>query len=439
MSETLDQLHRSLQNIQTLGLDKKVAVLERLQECLAQGTTGSTKAVEGIFAILAPILGSSQVIACQAALACIQPLVEFITRDSNLQATKALLHFILPQLLDRLGDGRLAVRALTLATLTSMWFELNSMQSRKSSLDQPPSPTRSSSSSYSMISSSLPKFTTPFKSRITKPRVPSSPLSQWNAAATFERDVQAQGFEHKIWRVREMALEWLHCCVEEHPHFPASHYINCAFALLDDSQEAVRFSSKQALNMIYHSRPELQGDIIARVRVLEHQRPTLMSAITAPKGELATMAASPYGGMRSGSRLGNVHISRPGSRLSSSRMDSRVPPPLPSQPVPPLPPPSQFAANGAFRTSNYRSMSQQGLRPGSSIGNTGSLSPVRPGQQHNQHNQQQPYHNLSLQHGLMGPSSAGANAGSYSPSYPYSTPSPPPMQTPNATSAATNR
>ncbi|KAJ2896039.1 suppressor of tub2 mutation, partial [Coemansia aciculifera] len=241
-----------------------------------------------------------------------------------MQATRSLLHFILPPLLDRLGDGRMAVRELTLATLGSMWAELHAMHSRKSSLETTPSPTRSNGSRYSVIASSIPRFTTPFKSRILKPKVPVSPsASQWNPTLVFEREIQARGFAHKIWRVREMVLEWLNSCVDDYPEFPASHYIGNAFTLLDDNQDAVRFASKRVLNTIYHSRTELQQDIISRVQALVPSRPTLLPAITAPAGDLAAMPASPYGNARSGSRLG-AGIARPGSRITGPRSDSRI-------------------------------------------------------------------------------------------------------------------
>ncbi|KAJ2415607.1 hypothetical protein GGF41_005608, partial [Coemansia sp. RSA 2531] len=176
MSETLDQVLRALQGAQSLGLENKVAVLDRLCAGLAQGA------------------------------------------KANMQATRSLIHFILPPLLDRLGDGRMAIRELTLTTLRSMWAELQAMHCRKLSLDTTPSPTRSSGSRYSAIASSIPKFATPFKSRILKPKVPTtSSAGQWNAVLVFEREIQTRGFAHKIWRVREMVLEWLNSCVDDYP------------------------------------------------------------------------------------------------------------------------------------------------------------------------------------------------------------------------------
>ncbi|KAJ2701204.1 suppressor of tub2 mutation [Coemansia sp. IMI 203386] len=439
MVETLDQAHRSLQGVQTLPQDKKVALLDRINELLQNGAPGSPKALEGIITCIAPILGSSQVIACQAALACIQPLIERVIQESHPHATKALLHFILPQLLDRLGDGRMAIRELALATLMTLWSELNVMQSRKPSSEVPPSPTRSNGSRYGALTSSIPKFSTPFKSRTPKlssgPVSPSS-LAQWNASAALEREIQTRGFGHKIWRVREMVLEWLHTCVEEYPEFPAAHYIASAFELLDDNQDSVRFSSKRALNTIYNTRPELQDNIVARAQPLVAQRPNLLLAITAPKGELAAMPASPYGGVRSGSRLGAGQSARPGSRVSGSRLDMR-PPQFPAQAQPPMPPLPHHQVNGAFRPTNYRSMSQQGLRPGSRTGFTSPLSPGRSSYNHIQQGQT-PMHSSSH---MSGPSSAGSNSSMYSSSYtqPVSASGSPPAQTPNVTSSLTNR
>ncbi|KAJ1997789.1 hypothetical protein GGI04_005275, partial [Coemansia thaxteri] len=197
----------------------------------------------------------------------------------------------------------MAVRELALTTLSSMWSELQAMHDRKLTLDSTPSPTRSTSSRYSAIASSIPRFTTPFKSRILKPKAPASPSAgQWNAPLAFEREIQARGFAHKTWRVREMILEWLNLCVEEHNDFPALHYIDCTFALLDDNQDAVRFASKRVLNTIYHKRTDLQQDIITRAQSLVPARPSLLSSITAPIGEMAAMSASPYGYARSSSR-----------------------------------------------------------------------------------------------------------------------------------------
>ncbi|KAJ2388564.1 suppressor of tub2 mutation, partial [Coemansia sp. RSA 2603] len=252
---------------------------------------------------------------------------------------------------------------------------------------------------------------------------------------SFEREIQTRGFGHKIWRVREMILEWLHTCVEEYPEFPAMRYIENVFGLLDDNQDAVRFASKRALNTIYNTRPEFQEDIVSLAQPLASQRPTLLLAITAPKGELAALPASPYGGGRSGSRLGASQIGRPGSRVSgSSRHDSR-PPPFSTQIQPPMPPPPQIPVSNAFRPTNYRSMSQQGLRPGSRTGFTSPLSPGRPSQHHSQHMHHSPLHNSSS---LItnGPSSAGAM---YSPSHQQSTSSSPPSQAPGVTSSLTNR
>ncbi|KAJ2815603.1 suppressor of tub2 mutation, partial [Coemansia sp. 'formosensis'] len=306
-----------------------------------------------------------------------------------MQATRSLIHFILPPLLDRLGDGRMAVRELTLATLRSMWAELQAMHSRKSSLDTTPSPTRLSGSRYSTIASSIPKFTTPFKSRILKPKVPTtSSAGQWNPILAFEREVQARGFAHKIWRVREMVLEWLNSCVEDYPEFPASHYFGSVFTLLDDNQDAVRFASKRALNTIYHTRTELQQEIVSKVQVLVPSRPTLLAAITAPAGELAAMPASPYGNSRSGSRLG-TSLARPGSRIAGQRSDSRLGGPtangmhtVPQVPQMPsrLPDPGIQLGNSNSRPS-YRSMSQLGVRPGSRTGYSSPLSPGRANRQ----------------------------------------------------------
>ncbi|KAJ1804105.1 hypothetical protein LPJ75_005679, partial [Coemansia sp. RSA 2598] len=135
------------------------------------------------------------------------PLIDRVIQESHTHATKALLHFILPQLLDRLGDGRMAIRELALATLMSLWSGLNGMQSRKASSEVPSSPTRSSGSRYNALTSTIPKFSTPFILRAAKvssgPTSPSS-LAQWNASAALEREIQTRGFGHKIWRVREM-------------------------------------------------------------------------------------------------------------------------------------------------------------------------------------------------------------------------------------------
>ncbi|KAJ2372026.1 hypothetical protein H4S02_009350, partial [Coemansia sp. RSA 2611] len=108
---------------------------------------------------------------------------------------------------------------------------------------------------------------------------------------------------------------WLNSCVGDYPEFPASHYFGNVFTLLDDNQDSVRFASKRALNTIYHARAELQQEIISRAQALAPSRPTLLSAITAPAGELAAMPASPYGNARSGSRLG-TSVARPGSRIA---------------------------------------------------------------------------------------------------------------------------
>ncbi|KAJ2685468.1 suppressor of tub2 mutation [Coemansia spiralis] len=389
MAETLDQVLRALQGAQSSGLESKVAVLDRLCSSLAQGASGSPKALDGIITALPPILNSSQVIACQAALACVQPLIEYVTREANIQTTRSLIHFILPPLLDRLGDGRMAVRELTLATLKSMWAELHAMHSRKSSLDTTPSPTRSTGSRYSAIASSIPRFTTPFKSRIVKPNVPAIPSAgQWNPTLAFEREILARGFAHKIWRVREMVLEWLNSCVGDYPEFPASHYFGNVFMLLDDNQDSVRFASKRALNTIYHARAELQQEIISRAQALAPSRPTLLSAITAPAGELAAMPASPYGNARSGSRLG-TSVARPGSRIAGQRSDSRLGGlaangvhPVPQVPQLPgrLPDPSLQVGSSNSRPS-YRSMSQLGVRPGSRSGYSSPLSPGRASRQ----------------------------------------------------------
>ncbi|KAJ1768486.1 suppressor of tub2 mutation [Coemansia sp. D1744] len=403
MTESLDQLLRLLQSSQSLGLDRKVAVLERLRESLVQRVGGSAKALDSIITALAPTLGSSQVIACQAALACIQPLTEYAVYEANVQTLKTLLHFILPQLLDRLGDGRMAVRELALSTLVAMWSELFALQSRKPSLEVADLP-------ESRRSSSIPRFTSPFRSRITKPRAPASPASlQWSAINTFEREVQTQGFGHKTWRVREMILEWLVACVEQFPDFPAARYIQAAFALLDDSQDAVRFGSKRALNTIYHTHPSLQEPIVTKAQGLSPHRPTVLAAITAPKGELAGMPSSPYGGIRSSSRLGSSQIARPRSRMNGPRSDSRIgglhsalPGIHPS--VPPLPSSSDIRPG-------FRSMSQQGFRPGS---RTGFSSPMYAGR-----NGHQLLPSLSPSHSQSSTQLTGTSRDSGSPSSPH--------------------
>ncbi|KAJ1808198.1 suppressor of tub2 mutation, partial [Coemansia sp. RSA 2598] len=255
----------------------------------------------------------------------------------------------------------------------------------------------------------------------------------WNASAALEREIQTRGFGHKIWRVREMVLEWLHACVEEYPEFPAAHYISSAFELLDDNQDSVRFASKRALNTIYNTRPDLQDNIVSKAQPLVAQRPNLLLAITAPKGELAAMPASPYGGARSGSRLGSGQSARPGSRVSGSRSDLR-PPQFPAQSQPPVPPLPHHSSNGAFRATNYRSMSQQGLRPGSRTGFTSPLSPGRPSYNHMQQTQS-PAHNAYM----SGPSSAGSSSSLCSNSHAQPISSSPPNQAPSVTSSLTNR
>ncbi|KAJ1953552.1 suppressor of tub2 mutation [Linderina pennispora] len=195
-----------------------------------------------------------------------------------------------------------------------------------------PSPTKKPSSRYSMLTSSIPKLSSPFKSRgLGKPRTSMSPGSSpgsaasWNAGVVFERDIKARGFAHKTWRVREMALEWLSSCVSEHTEFPAAHYIANAFSLLDDNQEAVRFAARRALNTIYRHRPELQQDIVSKAQAISSQKPTLLTSITAPEGELAALPSSPSMAGRSGSRQAASGFGmRPGSRVTGARPGSRT-------------------------------------------------------------------------------------------------------------------
>ncbi|KAJ1664275.1 suppressor of tub2 mutation [Coemansia sp. RSA 1646] len=296
MPETLDQLLRLLQGAQSLGVEKRSGVLERLRESLEHGdVTGS-------------------------------PLVDYIARDSNAQIIKALMHFIPPQLLDRLGDGRMAVRELALSTLATMWASLNRIQNTGQPLVASQSPTRiKAPNRQSGIGSSIPRAGTPLWSRATRPTAPISPsASNWNSASLLERDIQTRGFGHKTWRVREMVLEWLITCVQQYPDFPAIRYIGNIFAHLDDNQDAVRFAAKRALNTIYHAHTELQEDIIAKAQAITPHRPALLSAITAPPGEFSSMPSSPYGGMRSSSRIGSAMGMRPGSRISGFRADSRI-------------------------------------------------------------------------------------------------------------------
>ncbi|KAJ2799162.1 suppressor of tub2 mutation [Coemansia guatemalensis] len=372
MTETLDQVWRALQGIQALSIEGKVAALDRLREGLAQGANGSSKATEGIITALAPMLGSSQVIACQAALACVQPLTEYATREASTQIVKALLHFILPQVLDRLGDGKMALRELALSTLVAMWAEMSALQSKTPLASGREWPRQPDEPLNGTVPSSIPRLASPFRPGIAKARAPGQPTSpqssQWNAVAVFERDVQAQGFGHKTWRVREMALEWLIACIEQYPAFPAARYVSHAFALLDDNQDAVRLASKRALNTMYHTRAELQEQIVARAQRLAPQRTTVLSAITAPPGELSAALSPSFGGMRSTSRMGASQIARPHSRVSSSRADSRAGIFQGSQfgsrpPVPALP------------GGGPRSMSQQGHRPGSRAGFSNPLYP----------------------------------------------------------------
>ncbi|KAJ2080896.1 suppressor of tub2 mutation [Coemansia sp. RSA 988] len=371
MTESLDQVWRALQGIQAHGLEGKVAVLDRLREGLSQGANGSSKAIEGIITALAPMLGSSQVIACQAALGCVQPLTEYTAREASTQTVKALLHFILPQVLDRLGDGKMALRELALSTLVAMWAEMSALQSKTPLASGREWPKQSDEPLNGTIPSSIPRLASPFRAGMEKSRTPrqsaSPQSSQWNAAVVFERDVQTQGFGHKTWRVREMMLEWLIACVEQFPVFPAARFISRTFALLDDNQDAVRLASKRALNTMYHTRAELQEEIISRAQSLAPQRATVLSAITAPPGELSSALSPSLGGMRSTSRMGAIQIVRPHSRVSNSRADSRAGIFQGSQfgsrpPMPALP-----GSGGS------RSMSQQGHRPGS---RTGFSNPV---------------------------------------------------------------
>ncbi|KAJ1770776.1 suppressor of tub2 mutation [Coemansia sp. RSA 1813] len=419
MPETLDQLLRLLQGAQSLGVEKRSGVLERLRESLEHGdVTGSAKALEGIITTLASILGSSQVIACQAALGCIQPLVDYIARDSNAQIIKALMHFIPPQLLDRLGDGRMAVRELALSTLATMWASLNRIQNTGQPLVASQSPTRiKAPNRQSGIGSSIPRAGTPLWSRATRPTAPISPsASNWNSASLLERDIQTRGFGHKTWRVREMVLEWLITCVQQYPDFPAIRYIGNIFAHLDDNQDAVRFAAKRALNTIYHAHTELQEDIIAKAQAITPHRPALLSAITAPPGEFSSMPSSPYGGMRSSSRIGSAMGMRPGSRISGFRADSRIVQPsfLP-----------QIPGTGGMHGGS-RCISQQGYRPGSRIGGYSSpLSPSRAIQSHTS-----PLHMHSA-----GPPLPSNGDLSLSPA----NLGPPPMHLPNMTSSLSNR
>ncbi|KAJ2665682.1 suppressor of tub2 mutation [Coemansia sp. RSA 1200] len=208
------------------------------------------------------------------------------------------------------------------------------------------------------IGSSTPQITTPFWSRTARSTVSVSPsASHSNPAASLERDIQTRGFGHKTWRVREMVLEWLITCVQQYPDFPAARYIANAFTLLDDNHDAVRFAAKRALNTIYHAHTELQEDIIAKAQSITPHRPTLLSAITALPGELSAMPSSPYGGMRSSSRVGSAMGMRPGSRISGARADSRIAQPsfLP-----------QIPGTGGLRNGSGR-VSQQGFRPGSRL------------------------------------------------------------------------
>ncbi|ORX72007.1 hypothetical protein DL89DRAFT_105644 [Linderina pennispora] len=226
----------------------------------------------------------------------------------------------------------MAVREYALSTLVHMWKSTQGTRQTMSTSEPAPSPTKKPSSRYSMLTSSIPKLSSPFKSRgLGKPRTSMSPGSSpgatasWNAGVVFERDIKARGFAHKTWRVREMALEWLSSCASEHTEFPAAHYIASAFSLLDDNQEAVRFAARRALNTIYHHRPELQQDIVSKAQAISSQKPTLLISITAPEGELAALPSSPSMAGRSGSRQATSGFGmRPGSRVTGMRPGSRT-------------------------------------------------------------------------------------------------------------------
>ncbi|TPX58146.1 hypothetical protein SpCBS45565_g08074 [Spizellomyces sp. 'palustris'] len=69
----------------------------------------------------------------------------------------------------------------------------------------------------------------------------------------LDREMKTNGFGHKTARGREQAGIWLVQCVRAVPEFPAKQYIPLLVRLLEDSNESVRNTSKEAVIAVYNN------------------------------------------------------------------------------------------------------------------------------------------------------------------------------------------
>ncbi|KAJ1920171.1 suppressor of tub2 mutation [Mycoemilia scoparia] len=342
MSGKLDQIARAIEtapdNVQ------KLAQLEKLQ-LLLQGENlhVSDRALEAVIPAVSNSIASNQVAVCTTGMINTQLLLGQVSASDSSHLCRLVLHIILPSVIDRLGDGKLQVRELALEILCEMWHVMQLMNFSHGSTSAASSPPKRSGL-QAKIGAHFSHLRTPFRSRSSNTVASPGSGTSWSPSGAFERELKAQGFKHRTYRVREMCVEWVLQSMDLYPEFPVERYMVEVIGLLGDNQETIRLTCKNALHKIYWTRPELQNELINAVRGQSKVRSTVISEITAPGPGNFNNAYRPVvrnlgspvtdSPLRSGSRQGQKIQNTPGRPSSRIRGGSALAHPASSIPRP---------------------------------------------------------------------------------------------------------
>ncbi|KAJ1678681.1 suppressor of tub2 mutation, partial [Spiromyces aspiralis] len=268
MGTNLEQVARAIQS--ETDIMSRLAELEKLRSILEKDNH-SAKALDSLVPAISSALVSNQIAVCLAAMGAMQGFLEQVSGAENPHLCRSVLHILLPAIINRLGDSKLQIRELALEILCETW---RVMQRTNFSHDHNYTLTSTASSPakrpglQARLGAHLSHLRTPFRNRAATttaaaaaiPATAASPAGttgQWYAASAFEKEIKAQGFRHRTYRVREMCVEWVVQSMETYPEFPTERYLSEIVELLGDNQETMRLTCKSALHKIYWVRQSL--------------------------------------------------------------------------------------------------------------------------------------------------------------------------------------
>ncbi|KND02913.1 uncharacterized protein SPPG_01993 [Spizellomyces punctatus DAOM BR117] len=204
------------------NIDRK---LQTLEELLQEFSTISVASIEpdlyeNFLDAVVRCIKSPQLKLCQQALSFLPVLSVSTDARSHNSAShlRTIVVFAAPVVVERLADGKEKIRELAQAAIIELYRIVCRSVAHSASKDS---------------------------------NKEGGPYAQM--LIFLDREMKTNGFGHKTPRGREQAVIWLVQCVRAVPEFPVKQYIPLLVRLLEDSNESVRNTSKEAVIAVYNN------------------------------------------------------------------------------------------------------------------------------------------------------------------------------------------